>query len=112
MFPSWYLFATVMRRSGYLHAEVFFFLSDFFHLLHDCQRMTFLSVLLDFLFVLGSQVEKLLSARAVDRIGKLLLVAMLALCVVVDILELQHVRVALLIELFGRFDGHSTILLL
>ena len=54
-----------------------------------------LTVLLDLLFVLGMKVGKLLSARAIDRTGMLLSVAMLASCDMVDVHELQHVHVAL-----------------
>ena len=67
-----------------------------------------LSIPLAFLFALKLEVGHLLSAPAVDRTRKMLFFAVLASCEVTDVHELQHVHVALLLELFGCFSIHST----
>ena len=50
----------------------------------------------------GWRLGNCFSARAVDRSRKLLFIAVLAKCDVVDVHELQHVHVFWLFELFGR----------
>ena len=75
--------------------------------LHDS-----LSLLLDRLFVLGRYGWEAVSTPVVNRTGKMLSVAMVASCDVVDVQELQSLHVALFLELLGCFSAHPTILFL